>query len=112
MEALATGLAGATLKDISEEALLVAKKVKRETEIGSGAVSMASLAADELAAYLKTVEDPTIALVGSGAMTIKLAHYVQDNKLGKLLICKSHGRKGRHSRRTIWRGRNGVERLH
>ena len=86
MEALATGLAGATLKDISEEALVVAKKVKRETEIGAGAVSMASLAADELAGYLQGVDDPTIALIGTGSMTVKLAHYVQDNKLGKLLF--------------------------
>ncbi|MGB5137356.1 MAG: hypothetical protein WBP29_02370, partial [Candidatus Zixiibacteriota bacterium] len=86
MEALASGLAGATLKDISEEALLVAKKVKRDTEIGLGAVSMASLAADELAAYLNPADNPVIALVGTGAMTLKLAHYVQDNKLGKLLF--------------------------
>ena len=85
-EALACGLAGATLKDISEEALLVAKKVKRDTEIGSGAVSMASLAADELAAYLNPGDNPVIALVGTGAMTLKLAHYVQDNKLGRLLF--------------------------
>ena len=86
MEALATGLAGASLKDISEEALLVAKKVKRETEIGSGAVSMASLAADEMAAYLNGTKEPTIALVGAGPMTLKIANYVADNKIGKLLF--------------------------
>lgn len=86
MDALATGLAGASLKDISEEALLVAKKVKRETEIGSGAVSMASLAADEMAAYLSGAQEPTIALVGAGPMTLKIANYVADNKIGKLLF--------------------------
>jgi glutamyl-tRNA reductase len=86
MDALATGLAGASLKDISEEALLVAKQVKRETEIGSGAVSMASLAADEMAAYLTDTIEPTIALVGAGPMTLKIAKYVADNKVGKLLF--------------------------
>lgn len=86
MEALASGLAGETLKDISEEALVVAKKVKRETTIGSGAISMASLATDELAEYLEPGDQPVIALVGTGPMTLKLAKYVQDNQLGKLLF--------------------------
>lgn len=84
MEALATGLAGNALKDISEEALLVAKKVKRETSVGSGSVSMASLAADELAKVCG--EESTIALIGAGAMTVKLARYILDHKLGSLLF--------------------------
>lgn len=86
LDALDTGLAGTTLKDISEETLLVAKKVKRETEIGAGAVSMASLAVDELAAHLDPAVEPVIALIGTGPMTLKLAHYIQDHKLGKLLF--------------------------
>ncbi len=84
MEALATGLAGVALKDISEEALVVAKKVKRETAVGSGSVSMASLAADELASACN--ENSLIALIGAGTMTIKLARYVLDHKLGRLLF--------------------------
>ncbi len=86
MEALATGLAGSLLKDLSEEALLVAKKVKRDTSVGSGSVSMASLAADELAAHLAAADDPTIALVGAGSMTVKLARYIADHQLGKTIF--------------------------
>ncbi len=84
MEALATGLAGVALKDISEEALVVAKKVKRETAVGSGSVSMASLAADELASTCN--ESSLIALIGAGTMTIKLARYIIDHKRGEILF--------------------------
>jgi glutamyl-tRNA reductase len=86
MEALATGLAGVMLKDLSEEALLVAKKVKRETSVGSGSVSMASLAADELAAHLAAADNPTIALIGAGPMTVKIARYIADHNLGKMIF--------------------------
>jgi glutamyl-tRNA reductase len=80
------GLAGEGLTAIIERALLVAKKVKRDTTIGAGAVSMASLAAGELEAAFKNIPKATIALVGAGPMTRKMARYLQEKSIGNLLF--------------------------
>lgn len=76
-EAARCGLSGPTLGLLSREARRVAKRVRRETEIGSGAVSMASLAASVLIEELDTTQHLRIALVGAGPMTHKCAAYVQ-----------------------------------
>ncbi len=78
-EAIERGFVGPVLESLASEALLVAKRVKRETSIGEGAVSMASLAAEELCARIGERAEPTIALVGSGPMTAKMARYLKEN---------------------------------
>ena len=71
-----TGLAGPHLESLSREALIVARQVKRDTDIGAGSVSMASLATAELAKVLTGRVNPLIALIGSGPMTRKLANHL------------------------------------
>ncbi len=85
-EASERGHVGPMLADLAEEALQVAKRVKRDTSLGVGALSMASLAANELQAHLEGKSTAVIALVGSGLMTRKLAKNVQDAGLGRLLF--------------------------
>jgi len=85
-EAAESGLAGPILNDLAERALKVAKKVKRETSIGAGSLSMASLAANELRTLLEDIESPLIALVGSDAMREKLARYINGSLKGRLLF--------------------------
>ena len=68
------GLSGAIMSGLAQEALVTARKVKRETSIGSGSVSMASLAVSALKKQLADRPNPVIALIGSGPMTSKLAH--------------------------------------
>lgn len=85
-EASERGHVGPMMADLADEALLVAKRVKRDTSLGVGALSMASLAANELQAHLEGKSTPLIALVGSGLMTRKLAKNVQDAGLGRLLF--------------------------
>ncbi|MBI5267194.1 MAG: glutamyl-tRNA reductase, partial [candidate division Zixibacteria bacterium] len=85
-DAVDSGLSGEGLSAIIERALLVAKRVKRETTIGSGAISMASLAATELESHLRQVPNATIALVGAGPMTRKMAKYIQEKNIGNLLF--------------------------
>lgn len=72
-----TGLAGPHLESLSREALTVARQVKRDTNIGAGSVSMASLAATELSKAIDGREQPVIALIGSGPMTRKLANHLK-----------------------------------
>jgi len=85
-EALEAGLAGLYLNNLANEALLVSKKIKRETSIGEGAQSMASLAAEELLKYFQSGQNPLIALVGAGEMTEKFAKYILKEKIGQLLF--------------------------
>jgi len=81
-----TGLAGPHLESLSREALNVARQVKRDTDIGAGSVSMASLAASELSKSLKDRNNPVVALVGSGPMTRKLAKHLRKQPGVELLF--------------------------
>ncbi len=85
-DALDCGVAGTVISGLINEALQVAKRVKRETDLGIGALSMASLAASELSVQLEKAADPVIALVGAGPMTSKMAKYILENKVGHLLF--------------------------
>ena len=80
------GIAGPALDALARQALLVAKQVKRDTTIGVGAVSMASLASTQLAPILNKGAVPVIALVGSGEMTSKVARYIQELGEAELLF--------------------------
>ena len=85
-EAVESGLSGAALENLIKEALLVAKKIRRETALGTGSVSMASLAAGELKKQLEGKTDRTIALVGSGPMTTKMVKYLAEYLPSRLVF--------------------------
>ncbi len=80
------GLVGPVLDHLAQRALLVARCVKRKTSIGRGSLSMASLAGDALVSHLADLEKPTIALIGAGPMSTKLAKYIQESFRGELLF--------------------------
>jgi glutamyl-tRNA reductase len=86
MLAVEHSLVGPNLQRLSDEALVLAKRVRSETSLVSGSLSMASLAANELAGHIADRDDALIALVGSGEMTRKLARYIRDQKLGRMLF--------------------------
>lgn len=81
-----SGLSGPVTSSLISEALQTARRVKRETNLQTGALSMASLAANELAAQLQGRKHPIIALVGAGPMTSKLAKSISDRNLGSILF--------------------------
>jgi glutamyl-tRNA reductase len=74
-EAAEAGLVGPVLGRLAEDALTVAKRVRRETSLGAGSVSMASLAAQEVERHCAGLAARRLALVGSGPMTAKLARH-------------------------------------
>ena len=74
-----SSISGPILDSLSRNALRVAKRVRRDTDIGRGAVSMASLAMNALISNLTNNEKPRIAITGSGPMTVKCAQYLQKN---------------------------------
>jgi glutamyl-tRNA reductase len=77
-EAIAACTVGPHLENLINESLLVARRVKRDTNIGAGALSMASLAVGALNEHLCRETAPRIALVGAGPMTSKLANYLSE----------------------------------
>lgn len=85
-DAADSGLVGPTLDSLIQEALNVARKVKSQTSLGEGSLSMASLAGNELSAGLASVENPLVALIGSGKMQVKLAKFVRESFGARLLF--------------------------
>lgn len=85
-DAVEAGLSGPSLDSLIREALAIARKVKSQTSLSKGSLSMASLASVEVCNALKPVADPLIALVGSGPMQGKMARYMNDNLCVKLLF--------------------------
>jgi glutamyl-tRNA reductase len=85
-DAIEAGLSGPALDSLIREALAISRKVKSQTSLSKGSLSMASLASMELCQALKSIEKPLIALVGSGPMQAKMARYIQDNLSADLLF--------------------------
>lgn len=80
------GVCGPTLEDLVLKALLASRRVRRETNIGAGAVSMASLAFDAISSHLADNKFARVALVGSGPMTRKMAVYLTEAGFDNLLF--------------------------
>ncbi len=86
-EAADAGLMGTALDTLIKEALAVAKRVRTETGLGEGSVSMASLAYEEIErAFCGRTDVPTVALIGAGPMSSKMARYIAKTKLANLLF--------------------------
>jgi glutamyl-tRNA reductase len=87
-ESVELGLCGPALECVVSEALAVAKKVRRETRLGRGSLSMASLAMREMQKHIVDSDSdrPVVALVGAGPMTTKFAKYVSESLDAKLLF--------------------------
>ncbi|MBI3872534.1 MAG: glutamyl-tRNA reductase [candidate division Zixibacteria bacterium] len=85
-EAQAAGTVGPGLGLIFAEAFRVAKKVRRETPLGRYAVSMVNLLLDSIAEHLRGRDNPTVAIVGVGPMSVKLAAHLKTEKNARLLF--------------------------
>ncbi|MEA1980666.1 MAG: glutamyl-tRNA reductase [candidate division Zixibacteria bacterium] len=85
-EAQVAGWCGPMLNSLAKEALMIAKRVKKETTISDGSVSMASLATNELKNTLAKIEAPKVAIVGSGEMSVKMAKYIRDIFNGQIVF--------------------------
>ncbi len=72
------GRCGHLLQRLFDGAVRVARKVRNETSLGQGKLSLMSLIGDEVRAYLSGVEKPRIALVGAGEMIDKVIGFIED----------------------------------
>lgn len=78
--------AGSALLPAYNAAFRCAKRVRRETEIGTHKLSMVSLAAEVIREFVREVPNARIAIVGAGAMSCKLAEAATEAGCGELLF--------------------------
>lgn len=76
-EARTLDIAGERLTAVFTEAFRVAKKIRRETALGEKSVSMVSLVIDAVAAHAEQHGKSTVAIVGVGPMSVKLAEHLK-----------------------------------
>jgi len=84
--ALSAGATGAVLNRLFTKALNVGKRVRTETNIASGAVSI-SFAAVELAKKIfQSLENKTVAIIGAGEMSELTAQHLVENGVSKVIV--------------------------
>jgi len=84
--ARSVGAVGGTLERLLQGALAAAKKVRTETQIGSSAVSIASVAVDLARKIFGSLEGKRVLLVGAGKMSELAARHLMQQGAGSLLI--------------------------
>lgn len=84
--ALDAGRAGSGLAPIFRAAFRCARRVRRETEIGSNKLSMVSLASEVIREFVREVPGARMAIVGAGAMTAKLAEAAREAGANELVF--------------------------
>ncbi|MDP3790922.1 MAG: glutamyl-tRNA reductase [Candidatus Omnitrophota bacterium] len=77
---------GKILNRLFEKALNTAKKIRTETSIGRGAVSVSSAAAMLAKKILGDLKDKTAMIVGAGAVGEQLIVYLKKNGIGSILV--------------------------
>ena len=85
-QSLSAGTTGDILNRLFAKAISVGKRVRTETNIASGAVSI-SYAAVELAKKIfQSLEDKTVAIIGAGEMSELTAQHLVKNNVSKVIV--------------------------
>ena len=85
-QSLAAGATGDILNRLFTKAISVGKRVRTETNIAAGAVSI-SYAAVELAKKIfQSLEDKTVAIIGAGEMSELTAQHLVKNSVSKVIV--------------------------
>ena len=80
------GTVGAILHRLFHRSFSVAKRVRSETGIGSGAVSMSSIAVDLARRIFDRFDDKSVMLIGAGKMGDLLARHLQSHGVQTLMV--------------------------
>ncbi len=80
------GTVGAILHRLFHRSFSVAKRVRTETGIGSGAVSVSSVAVDLAKRIFDRFDDKTVMLIGAGKMGDLLARHLQAHGVHSLMV--------------------------
>jgi glutamyl-tRNA reductase len=80
------GTVGAILHRLFHRSFSVAKRVRSETGIGSGAVSVSSIAVDLAKRIFDRFDDKTVMLIGAGKMGDLMARHLQSHGVHSLMV--------------------------
>ena len=80
------GTVGAILHRLFHRSFSVAKRVRSETGIGSGAVSVSSIAVDLAKRIFDRFDDKTVMLIGAGKAGDLMARYLQSNGVRSMMV--------------------------
>ena len=84
--ALAAGGSGQTLNRLFAKAISVGKRVRTETNIASGAVSIGYAAVELAKKIFQSLENKTVAIVGAGEMSELTAQHLVENGASKVIV--------------------------
>ena len=80
------GTVGTVLHRLFHRSFSVAKRVRTETGIGSGAVSVSSIAVDLAKRIFDRFDDKTVLLIGAGKMGDLMARYLQSHGVRSMMV--------------------------
>ncbi len=84
--ALASGASGQTLNRLFSKAISVGKRVRTETNIASGAVSIGFAAVELAKKIFQSLKNKTVAIVGAGEMSELTAQHLVENGASKVIV--------------------------
>lgn len=84
--ATGAGTLGAVLRPLLQQALHVGKRVRAETELGRGSLSVAKIGVDVAARIFGTFEDERALVVGAGETGLLVAQHLRERKIGALTL--------------------------
>lgn len=84
--ALAAGGSGQTLNRLFTKAIRVGKRVRTETNIASGAVSIGYAAVELAKKIFQSLENKAVAIVGAGEMSELTAQHLVENGASKVIV--------------------------
>ncbi len=102
--AVARGSVGPILHDLFQNAMRVGKKVRSETGLDQGKLSIASVAVDVAREVFDHFADKTVLVIGAGKMGDLTLQHLAELKPGKIVVCNRNlGRAVKAAER--WGGR-------
>ena len=84
--ALAAGASGQTLNRLFAKAISVGKRVRTETAIASGTVSIGYAAVELAKKIFQSLENKTVAIVGAGEMSELTAQHLVENGASQVIV--------------------------
>jgi len=84
--AACAGTLGPVLRPLLQQALHVGKRVRAETQIGQGSLSVAKIGVDLAARIFGTFEDERALVVGAGETGLLVAQHLRDRQIGQLTL--------------------------